>query len=354
MTADAGFGRLGALLSLVDLVLPMTPPHTEPDRLPLFWRALIDVPRVGADDWRSVSAATRWLLACRAALLPLTGFAALFALAIARDPIDPAIAGLTVLGLLLAHATNNLINDHVDARMGLDADNYFRTRYGTQPLAAGWMSVRQHRAMTLWTGAAAAICGTGVVVLSDGSVLTPMLIGAVFVLFYTWPMKHVGLGELAVWIVWGPLMVGATVLAVAGRVGTEHWLLGALYGLGPLVVILGKHTDKRDDDLARGVRTLPALVPEAAARALLGGSAITLPLGCVCWASISGQWSYLIALLAVPSLIALLRRAARPRPGAPPEGAIGWPLWFAGAGFVFARHACALLLLAALIERYLS
>jgi 1,4-dihydroxy-2-naphthoate octaprenyltransferase len=31
---------------------------------------------------------------------------------------------------------------------------------------------------------------------------------AFFVLFYTWPLKYIGLGEIAVLIVWGPLMIG--------------------------------------------------------------------------------------------------------------------------------------------------
>ena len=32
--------------------------------------------------------------------------------------------------------------------------------------------------------------------------------GAFFVLFYTWPLKGLGLGEVAVLVVWGPLMIG--------------------------------------------------------------------------------------------------------------------------------------------------
>src|SRR2546430_10339218 len=34
------------------------------------------------------------------------------------------------------------------------------------------------------------------------------LAGAVFVLFYTYPLKYIGLGEVAVILVWGPLMIG--------------------------------------------------------------------------------------------------------------------------------------------------
>lgn len=354
MTQAISFCEAVASLSVAIADSPMKTYQALREPRPLIWQALVDVPRLSAADWHRASMATRWLVASRAALLPLTGFAALFGIVIAGSPIDAPVAGLTLLGLLLAHATNNLINDHVDARMGLDADNYFRTRYGTQPLAAGWISARQHLWLLIWTGVAAAVCGVAVLVLTDFAVLMPLLIGALFALFYTWPMKHIGLGEVAVWIVWGPLMVGATVLAVSGSVALEHWLLGSLYGLGPLVVILGKHTDKRDDDRARGVRTLPALLPEAVARGLFRASAIVLIAGGMAWALFSGQWAYLLLLLALPSLVALLRQSVDPRPSVAPDGAVGWPLWFAASGFLFARSAGALLLIAALAQRWLA
>ncbi|NIV32349.1 MAG: prenyltransferase, partial [Anaerolineae bacterium] len=35
-----------------------------------------------------------------------------------------------------------------------------------------------------------------------------MAAGAFFVLFYTYPLKYIGLGEVALALVWGPLMVG--------------------------------------------------------------------------------------------------------------------------------------------------
>ena len=41
---------------------------------------------------------------------------------------------LLVVGLIFAHATNNLLNDHTDYKRGVDKDNYFRTQYGPQPL----------------------------------------------------------------------------------------------------------------------------------------------------------------------------------------------------------------------------
>ncbi len=50
---------------------------------------------------------------------------------------------LTGLALVLAHATNNLINDYVDHATGVDKDNYFRVQYGVHVLESGLVTQAQ-------------------------------------------------------------------------------------------------------------------------------------------------------------------------------------------------------------------
>lgn len=42
------------------------------------------------------------------------------------------------------------------------------------------------------------------------------LAGMFFLLFYTWPLKYIGMGEPTVVLVWGPLMIGGTYFVTAG------------------------------------------------------------------------------------------------------------------------------------------
>ena len=49
----------------------------------------------------------------------------------------------TVLGLMFAHATNNLLNDYTDSRRGIDRDNYYRNQYGVHVLEDGLMNEAQ-------------------------------------------------------------------------------------------------------------------------------------------------------------------------------------------------------------------
>ena len=156
---------------------------------------------------------SRWLISTRAAVLIMTfisaALAGLFALRDGEFRFLPWLA--LTLGLILAHASNNIFNDFTDFVRGVDKDNYFRTVYGAQPIASGLMTKRQHLTYFAVTSLLALAMGLYLVFINSNDLLIWMLIGAgaFFVLFYTWPLKYIALGELAVLIVWGP-MSGST------------------------------------------------------------------------------------------------------------------------------------------------
>ncbi len=86
-------------------------------------RALRVIPRIDKPAWDALDIVSRWLIASRGAVLVITfisaGIAGLLA---ARDGrFDPVLWVFTTAGLLLAHATNNLVNDLTDHRKGVDA-----------------------------------------------------------------------------------------------------------------------------------------------------------------------------------------------------------------------------------------
>ena len=90
--------------------------------------------------------------------------------------------------------------------------------------------------------------------------------GAFFLLFYTWPLKGMAMGEIAVLIVWGPLMIGG-----GHYVLTYQWnwfvVIASLpYVLGVTTVIFGKHIDKLEMDKAKGIHTLPVVIGEKTSR----------------------------------------------------------------------------------------
>src|SRR5205823_11936327 len=87
---------------------------------------------------------SRWLIVARASVLVITFISVAIAglLAIRAGRFDPALWILTALARLLAHATNNLLNDLTDHLKGVDKNNYFRAIYGPHALEHHLLSVR--------------------------------------------------------------------------------------------------------------------------------------------------------------------------------------------------------------------
>jgi 1,4-dihydroxy-2-naphthoate octaprenyltransferase len=217
------------------------------------------------------------------------------------------------------------------------------------------MDEAEHRWLVLATGGAALALALVICALQGGAVVWLAAAGGLMLLFYTWPLKHFALGEVAVFLVWGPLMVAGSCL-VAGRQVTANVLwLAALFGLGPSVVIFAKHTDKRTDDLARGIRTLPVLLGPAVARWSWAALAV-LQLGGACGLALAtGRPGLLLLLGAVPALARCVRLAAAPRPSEQPAGypAHVWPLWYTAAAFRYARLSGLLLVIGVIADRFL-
>ena len=316
-----------------------------------FWgRALYTVQRVDKPTWDRLDIVSRWLVASRASVLVITFISVAIAglLAIRAGRFDPLLWVLASVALLLAHATNNLLNDLTDHLKGVDRNNYFRAIYGAHALEHQLLSVRGLLAYAAVSGVIALAIGTYLVALRGPLALALMAAGAFFVLFYTYPLKYIGLGEIAVILVWGPLMIGGTYFIVTGTWDNDVALVGLPYALGATTVIFGKHIDKLDDDRTRGIHTLPVIIGETAARWVLGAM-VVLMYGTVVYLVVIGFFTpvVLVVFLALPKARAAMAIFARPRPKERPEHwpKLAWPLYFVRMAFVHNRRFGLLLVL---------
>ncbi len=303
------------------------------------------VPRLEPDEWRTLDVVAQWLIATRAQVLIMTFIAAALGglLALRAGQFDALRWALVALGLLLAHATNNLLNDLTDYWRGVDQDNYFRAQYGPHPLAHRLMSLRQVLVFTAVTGGAALAIGLSLMLTAanPGPAWALLGLGAFFVLFYTFPLKSIGLGEVAVLVVWGPLMIGGTYLIVTGQWDWNVALAGLPYALGTTGVIFGKHIDKYAVDRAKGIRTLPVLLGETASRyAVLG--LLGAQYGLVAYLVLTGFFTpvLLVVFLAVPTWLLISGIYRQPKPAEPPAffPAGVWPLWYVAFAFEHNRR----------------
>lgn len=250
----------------------------------------------------------KWLVMTRAPVLIMTICAALVGvvLALGQDSfyLDRLIALLT--GLTFAHATNNLVNDWVDHRQGVDHDNYFRRQYGVHVLEDRLVSEGLFLAVTVMTGMVAILCAFYLYQVAGEAVLYLTIAGSFFVLFYTWPLKHYGLGELAVLLVWGPMIVCGACFVMGADVTGIVALIALLSGISPTLVIFGKHMDKRNQDAGKAIHTLPVIAGALRSRQ------ICLGLMALQWAMllllvIDGNPWLLVCLASTPALFTLCR-----------------------------------------------
>ncbi|MGI8863541.1 MAG: prenyltransferase [Solirubrobacteraceae bacterium] len=310
------------------------------------WRHALSTVNPPAGELDQVS---RWLVITRAGVLPMTLTAGALAglLAAGQPGFAAGWYALSFLGIVLAHVSNNLVNDLFDTDTGLDTGDYPRALYAPHPILSGMISRRGLVRAAVFVNVLDVAILVALVLARGWVVLAFGVAGVVLNVAYTAPplrLKKRGLGELDVLLVWGPLMIAGTYYAAVGRVPWQVWVAGIPYGLLCTSVLMGKHIDKLPWDEAAGIRTLPVILGERRARRATEGLMVGFYV--VVGASVAVgalPWPSLAAFGAVPLLLRALRALRRPRPERPPRGFPVWPLWFAAFVFTHTRRAGALL-----------
>jgi len=323
------------------------------------WRkALRVIPRISKEEWNELDIISKWLIATRAAVLVMTFLSAALAgiFAYRAGNFDLGLWLLVTLGLILAHATNNLLNDYTDFTRGVDQDNYYRAQYGPQPLVHGLLDKKGLLTYALVTGLLAAACGVALVFLRGGSTLLFMGLGAFFVLFYTWPLKYIALGEIAVLIVRGPLMIGGGYYVITGGWDWNVVIASLPYALGVTGVIFGKHIDKFEVDKAKKIHTLPVVLGEKLSRITVVGMLVFQYLFTI-YLVVTGFFTpvMLIVALALKVFIEIWPMFQSPKPAEKPEDFPDvWPNYFVAAAFQHNKRFGSWFLLGLIVDTILK
>ena len=302
---------------------------------------------------------TRWLVISRACVFSMTftsGFIGVLLAAAQGAFIENTLykiflALLCVVGLVFAHATNNLVNDWTDVRKGVDTEDYPRSQYSVHPVLGGLttpgMLLKVSGALTLIDG---------LIMLYLASVSGPLVIffavaGLALSLGYTAFLKRYALGELTALVVWGPLMIGGTVYAISGRLDLNTLLMTLPYGLIVASVLIGKHTDKIENDRPVGVRSVPVLLGEQNSLVLnkITFIAFYVLVVVLVVARVASPW-ILLTFLALPRLFAVWKIYSQPKPTSKPDNWPVWPLWFVGWAMALNRRYGSLFILGLILS----
>jgi len=313
-------------------------------------------------EWDALDVISKWLIATRSAVTAVTVYSCIIAGMLAwRDGVFALLPWIVItLGLFIAHGTNNLLNDYTDYSRGVDNDNYFRTQYGVHPLVQNFWSKSKQIQWFIVSGVLATLSGVfGLYYTSFNPLIIGLFVfGAIVLLAYTYPFKYWGLGEFAIFLIWGPIMVTGVYLVLAlGSSGdtANMWkvaLAGVPFGLSVASINIGKHIDKMKDDKAKGVGTFPVRVGQTFAR-YTDIFSIVAAYGIVIYLVATGYFStfMLLILFAAQRAMYAVAVLAKSRPDAAPQGFEAfWPTWFSGFCFYHNRSFGGLFVVGILLD----
>ena len=317
---------------------------TRPTAGPFAWaRAFTGFYPAQAAEFAHLDPVTRFLYASRSVILVISAQAAviagLLAAASGRFAVWPFL--LVLVGYVVLHAISNLSNDYFGYRRGHDTPDSPRRRYTLHPIASGAVTPR--------------LLATGLIVLTAIAVA----IGVYFITLRGWPaaalaaagalllysydaapraLKELGLGELAAFVVWGPLMIGGGYFVITGQWSGAAFVAAVPYGLGVASILIGKHIDQRGFDASQAQRTLPVVLGERRAR-VLNRAALAAMYVVIVIAVVTRMLTpfALVVFAAAPRAWRAIRVMSHPAPAEPPPGYVGWPLWYHRACLVHNR-----------------
>src|SRR5437899_472897 len=240
---------------------------------------------------------------------------------------------LAAIGVVCLHAATNMSNDSIDFKRGVDglpAHLVSPFTGGARVLPDAAVSFEAHR--RVWIGFFAAAASIGIVlafIRPNGWILLVLGgIGGAIGVFYTLPpfaLQYHGVGEIAVAIIFGPLVVLGSYAVQTGAVGWEPLLASIPLGLLVAAFLLVNEMPEHETDPRGGKRTIPARIGlEKSARLyeILVGSALVFLaalsiLQIVPWIAVLG----LVAVLPLRRAIAILRLHYREYPAHIPANA---------------------------------
>jgi len=250
-----------------------------------------------------------------------------------RRTFDLAGLILAAIGVVCLHAGTNMSNDSIDFQRGVDdLPPHLVSPFtgGARVLPDAAVSLEAHRRVWIGFFAVASVIGLVLAITRPNGWILLLLgaVGGVIGVFYTLPplaLQYHGVGEIAVAIIFGPIVVLGSYAVQTGALGWEPLLASIPLGLLVAAFLLVNEMPEYETDPRGGKRTIPARIGlEKSVRLyeILAGSALVFLaalsiLQIVPWIAVIG----LVAVLPLRRAFAILRLHYREYPAHIPANA---------------------------------
>jgi 1,4-dihydroxy-2-naphthoate octaprenyltransferase len=240
------------------------------------------------------------------------------ALAAAHGSFSWPLYLVTVVALCAVHGGVNLMNDFFDFRSGVDIAKVATARYRPHPLVEGRIEPMGVLWISVLLLAAGSLLGLVLAFLRGWEIFWIGLIGVAAGVLYTAPplaYKYKALGELSVFLMWGPLSVEAAYFVQRQQLSWEAFWVSIPFGLLVALVLFANNLRDAETDESARVSNLAILFgPENGP--LVYAAMVVAALASVVVMSVLGPlgpWS-LIVLFSIPVAVRLLRTMVREVP----------------------------------------
>ena len=232
-------------------------------------------------------------------------------LAAEEGPIGWTWFAVTALGITLFHAAANVINDYYDTLYKIDQPDSPTAKYRPQPILSGMLTPRQ----LLWEAvilfALTFTIGLTTAFIRSYHVLWIGIIGLLTSIYYTAgpvKFKYRALGEFAVFMMWGPLMVEGAYAVQRQALSVKALYISIPFGILVALVLFANNMRDIDYDSRHNVKTLSIVLGSHKSYilfAVLIMTAYASVLGMIAL-GIMSLWGFLI-FLSLPKALSLLK-----------------------------------------------
>ena len=247
--------KTGLVLGFCDIVGGDATVEKKGDDYHVTWRLREETP-----------APSRWALFVNATRLPFLTASVIpvlvgTAIAWREGHLDLSIFFLTFFGAAFFHVAANVINDYFDHRSGVDETNLTPTPFagGSRLIQRGMFSERQTRNLAFIFYTLGALMGLGLIYLVGWPVLLFGFAGFLAGYFYTSPpfqLAHHGLGEIAVGLGFGPIILLGAYWVQTGQISLEALIVSVPIGLLVAAILYINEVSDRNWDQRAGKDTI--------------------------------------------------------------------------------------------------
>ena len=218
---------------------------------------------------------------------------------------------ITAIGIILFHAAANLINDYFDTLYDIDQEDSPTAKYRPQPIISGALTPRQtiveasvFLVLTITIGMTAAM-------IRSWHIMWIGLIGLFTSIYYTAgpvKFKYRALGEFAVFMMWGPLMIEGAYAVQRQALSMKALYISVPFGVLVALVLFANNMRDIAYDSRHNVKTVSIMLGSRNSYVLFAGL-IALAYAYVLGMILIGIMSFwgLLIFLSIPQAITLLR-----------------------------------------------